>query len=770
MAIEYIAGFDYHGGADADFDWWDTYFSPRWEAAGGKFGGGTVTPWFEAPGRGFFRKTILSTPRASGFVSFYYRNDSASSSDVEFFEVWDNIGAGNRQFWLQCPSGGPITLEDDDGVRGTGSSFTADVWYHMEVEWTLSNSSAGSVTVWRDGVIEIQLSGINLGQDAQWDGIGHRGSSALNRGGGIDDFVSQTTTSHLTSHRVWENLPNSDVTSEFTPSAGTDNYALVDDTNNDQDSTYVESSAADDRDVYGFTASTVSGSILAVQVMAQCKRNGGTGNIRLGLTNGTESLSSAITVDGSVYKDARAIFTTPPGGGSWTQAALDAVDVIVEATAANVRVTQVVVQTLTTLVGPDTPTLFFDNATTTAVTMHTSAFVGGSSSTHSASQWEIALSSDPTFTSPIYDPGDDATNLTSITVTGLDPSTSYLARTRHKDGNGSYSGWSNTISFNTTGGATGLYYFPVRVGDEVTLAAEFVKENASDTTTATVRMPLYDANKVKISGGGDPDRLTWSDSEDGSRKQTKFTINPIFINVTEGFRTPAWIGGQIDATGETGHESGFNYCCAWLNAPDFGLQHTHTVSGQNITLAWTSQIPCRVKYIVSTSGVSTLQEVYENGTFTGASETTSDSDVIYSSLPFGGRVYVTIVPFDEDGKRNGVLRSETVFGDELVGQTQDPAGATPTVNWALGPLHTLVLDQNCAPTFSNPILGQTYTLIIQQDSTGGWTFTWPSTVKVSGGSLPTVTSTASAEDTYSLYVAATSPAVYYLTTVCQDCQ
>jgi len=49
-------------------------------------------------------------------------------------------------------------------------------------------------------------------------------------------------------------------------------------------------------------------------------------------------------------------------------------------------------------------------------------------------------------------------------------------------------------------------------------------------------------------------------------------------------------------------------------------------------------------------------------------------------------------------------------------------------------------------TFSNPVEGATYGIMIKQDAVGSRTITWPSTVKWAGGTAPTLTSTASRTD------------------------
>jgi hypothetical protein len=73
-------------------------------------------------------------------------------------------------------------------------------------------------------------------------------------------------------------------------------------------------------------------------------------------------------------------------------------------------------------------------------------------------------------------------------------------------------------------------------------------------------------------------------------------------------------------------------------------------------------------------------------------------------------------------------------------------GATIAVDWHNGNVQSVTLGGNRTLTFSNPIDGARYVLIIKQDGTGSRTVTWPATVRWPGGTAPTLTTTASKTD------------------------
>lgn len=79
------------------------------------------------------------------------------------------------------------------------------------------------------------------------------------------------------------------------------------------------------------------------------------------------------------------------------------------------------------------------------------------------------------------------------------------------------------------------------------------------------------------------------------------------------------------------------------------------------------------------------------------------------------------------------------------------SGAADTVDWRLGNKQKSTLTDNCTFTFTAPAGPCNLILKLIQDGTGSRTVTWPATVKWSGGTAPTLTTTASRVDIISLY-------------------
>jgi len=112
------------------------------------------------------------------------------------------------------------------------------------------------------------------------------------------------------------------------------------------------------------------------------------------------------------------------------------------------------------------------------------------------------------------------------------------------------------------------------------------------------------------------------------------------------------------------------------------------------------------------------------GTLTG---TTLASNVVASSLTSVGTLTSLTV-------------SGIITGGKGLAFTPFSAGNTGTaltLNWNNGAVQTCTANNDVTFTLSNPVAGVTYTIEITQDATGSRSYTWPGSVKWSGGTAPT---------------------------------
>lgn len=90
------------------------------------------------------------------------------------------------------------------------------------------------------------------------------------------------------------------------------------------------------------------------------------------------------------------------------------------------------------------------------------------------------------------------------------------------------------------------------------------------------------------------------------------------------------------------------------------------------------------------------------------------------------------------------------------GETSDsPSAGAVTCDFSVNSAHSLTVVANTTFTLSNPQTGGAYFIRIIQDATGGWTYTWPGTVKWPSGVAP-IGSGANKIDLVSLYWDGTS--------------
>ncbi|NTW34476.1 MAG: hypothetical protein HGB12_17955, partial [Bacteroidetes bacterium] len=86
----------------------------------------------------------------------------------------------------------------------------------------------------------------------------------------------------------------------------------------------------------------------------------------------------------------------------------------------------------------------------------------------------------------------------------------------------------------------------------------------------------------------------------------------------------------------------------------------------------------------------------------------------------------------------------TSYGNEETFTTCSPT--TATVDWNNSNVQEITLSACRSFTFINGKSGGVYTLMINQDTSGGWTVAWPANVKWAGSTAPTFTYTANAVD------------------------
>jgi hypothetical protein len=111
----------------------------------------------------------------------------------------------------------------------------------------------------------------------------------------------------------------------------------------------------------------------------------------------------------------------------------------------------------------------------------------------------------------------------------------------------------------------------------------------------------------------------------------------------------------------------------------------------------------------------------------------------------------TIITYGADVKNLVTARFDAEYSNG------SQSGPSYTVDWSNGQKQTITLAGNITSlTLTAPSGVGNFLLRIVQDATGGRTITWPGTVKWAGGTAPTLTTDANAEDIITFYYNGTS--------------
>jgi hypothetical protein len=163
-------------------------------------------------------------------------------------------------------------------VATSTDSISADTWYHIKITWTIHDST-GSVEVFVNGTKTdwIDYSGdTRNGTPSTWDRVSLYGSGGITSF--FKDFILIDGDTSTDPENVVTDVTGTPVVgcvwpetgdgthADWTPSSGSDNGAMVDETNQDGDTTYNESTTAGHIDTFNFPALSVTGSILGVQI------------------------------------------------------------------------------------------------------------------------------------------------------------------------------------------------------------------------------------------------------------------------------------------------------------------------------------------------------------------------------------------------------------------------------------------------------------------------------------------------------------------------
>lgn len=336
MGIVFIDGFDLY--ADS------SQFARRYALtnsaalAAGRFGSGKCLSIQQNNGFSLARSFTATDDLVVGFA-FRAKGTglSGASTGRDLFRIRNgttNIGffgydsAGRMKYTLSNYST-PLAQSDVDVVAD-------GVWNYIELKLHRATGTGGSVDILVNGVSVASATGINTGSSSI-DNI--QASSGTNTSSSdnsmqYDDLYIRNDLTLLGPSRVDTLRPSADTAQkDWTPSAGSDNYAMVNDATYD-DSTYVSASGPGDLDLYDFDNMGFNpDSIHAVQALYTASKDDVTARtVRSSVLSGATTANGATVAPGdtgfAVYTD---IYEQDPAtSAAWDTSGVNALQAGIE--------------------------------------------------------------------------------------------------------------------------------------------------------------------------------------------------------------------------------------------------------------------------------------------------------------------------------------------------------------------------------------------------------------------------------------------------------
>lgn len=269
-----------------------------------------------------------------------------------------------------------------------------------------------------------------------------------------------------------------------------------------------------------------------------------------------------------------------------------------------------------------------------------------------------------------------------------------------------------------------------------------------DGTNTTVRLGIGSANQVLTVSGGIP---SWQNSVAGFSDPMTTRGDMIFKNAAgTTTRLPTGTSGQyLGSDGTDTAWASFDLVNANINASAAIAYSKLAALTINRALVSDGSGVVSVSAVTSTelgylSGATSSIQTQLGTKVTGPASATDNAITRYDGTT-GKLVQNSGATIDDSGNLTAVNITST---GQIASNINDvgASGTTKTINWNDANVQFVDMTGNCTFTFSNPVSGGTYQLILKQDATGSRTATWPATVLWPSGTAPTLSTAANSID------------------------
>ena len=344
MALLFCDGFD---GYDVAADMLAAAGETGWVTVGGMSGSDFNTVVRSGYGQSLRQSSTTANKNAEGQII----EDPATVIMGIGFYATDNTGNAVKRVFSVTSGGAEcvgVYLNTTGylqvyvlGVLQTANLFltSLSVWYYLELKVTVNNTGSWEFRV--DGLMREQNASQDTqpGANAYADGFGAGSAVAGSMAYYLDDFYlcddsGSYNNNFLGDVYVQTLRPNANgATVEFVPLSGT-NYQMVDDPDQDGDTTYNSGSIVGEKDLYAFgNLQGTTNTILAVQQVAVMKKSDGTARtVQLQMD---DSVNAEVDDGGghtleSAYKRFSKVWNRDTAGAAWNTTKVNAIEAGVE--------------------------------------------------------------------------------------------------------------------------------------------------------------------------------------------------------------------------------------------------------------------------------------------------------------------------------------------------------------------------------------------------------------------------------------------------------
>ena len=251
---------------------------------------------------------------------------SSLSSNYAMFSFLDSASA--TQVTLRVNTSGAIEAHRGSTLLGTSASavVTINTNFYLTYELVI-NSSTGSVKVWINGTVVLNLTSQNTKNTAN-AGVNYLTILGNFQAMFVDDLYI-TDGTQLGEWIMSTLYPTADSSLQLTKSTGATNFSCVDDLHLTAD--YVSGSASGLKDIYDLA--DLGGTVSAVQAVRVCadaqKTDTTTRTVKAGVkSSATESYTADFTLTQNAFTGFMTTYLTNPNGSiAWTPSAVNALQV-----------------------------------------------------------------------------------------------------------------------------------------------------------------------------------------------------------------------------------------------------------------------------------------------------------------------------------------------------------------------------------------------------------------------------------------------------------